>query len=103
MNIWEKEINDYEDNKLYIGQRIQESRLAKKMRGADLGAYLGISANQVFRIERGEANCDVGKLFMICQCLEMSADYILFGEQKEKNEITDEQKRAIDNLIRAFG
>ena len=35
MNIWEKEINDYEDNKLYIGQRIQESRLAKKMRGAD--------------------------------------------------------------------
>lgn len=35
------------------------------------------------RIERGEANCDVGKLFVICQCLEMSADYILFGEQKD--------------------
>lgn len=84
-----------------IGLRIQDSRLKNGMTGADLGAYLGVNANQISRIERGEANIDIGKLFVICKMFDVSADFILFG--KEKSYITDEQNDAISHLLKVFG
>lgn len=95
-------IEDFDKSiKMAIGLRIQDARLESKLTGADLGAYLGVNANQVSRIERGEANIDIGKLFVICRVLCVSADFILFGE--EKNCITDEQGDAINHLLELFG
>lgn len=84
-----------------IGLRIQDSRLKNGMTGADLGAYLGVNANQISRIERGEVNLDVGKLYVICKLFNVSADYILFGE--ENKSITDEQSDAISHMLKVFG
>ena len=50
------------------------------MSGATLGAYLGISANQVSRIETGKAKCSLEHFFVIAQLLNCSADYLLFGK-----------------------
>lgn len=76
-----------EDSKRAIGWRIQERRLEKGMTGADLGACLNVSANQISRIERGYANFDILKLLVICKALDTSADYILFGETIERKDI----------------
>lgn len=102
IEIRETEISSYKENKMYIGQRIKEARLAKNIKGVDLGAYLNLSDNQISRMECGTANCTIQSLFYICQYLEVSADYILFGNQKQKNEITDEQRKAIDEVLRVF-
>lgn len=89
-------------DKKKVGNRIQEARLKKGMTGAELGAYIGRSANTVSRIERGEISCDIEKLYIICKCLDVSADYLLFGEEEERHNITNKQKQSIVNLIEAF-
>lgn len=93
-----------EDIKKAIGWRIQEKRIEKGMAGADLGAYLNITANQISRIERGCANLDVLKLLVICNVLGTSADYIIFGKKEVETgvSISNVQYEAISNIIKAF-
>lgn len=80
MNL-ENDIMHLDDNqRLNIGMRIQEQRMECGMSGATLGAYLGISANQVSRIETGKAKCSLEHFFVIAQLLNCSADYLLFGK-----------------------
>lgn len=80
MNL-ENDIMHLDDNqRLNIGMRIQGQRVKCWMSGATLGAYLGISANQVSRIETGKAKCSLEHFFVIAQLLNCSADYLLFGK-----------------------
>ena len=53
------------------------------------------------RIENGRANCTLQQMFILAQVLESSVDYILFG-RKEKEQMTEEQMAAVQNMIRAF-
>ena len=53
-----KEIREYDKNVQFeIGQRIQEMRLDKNMKSIELATELGITRNQMSRIENGRANC----------------------------------------------
>lgn len=80
MNL-ENDVMHLDDNqRLNIGMRIQEQRMKCRMSGATLGAYLGISANQVSRIETGKAKCSLEHFFVIAQLLNCSANYLLFGK-----------------------
>ena len=89
--------------KLEIGQRIQEMRLDKNMKSIELATELGITRNQMSRIENGRANCTISQLFILLQILGGSADYILFGKKYEREiKITKEQKEVLINLINAF-
>lgn len=51
-----KEIREYDKNVQFeIGQRIQEMRLDKNMKSIELATELGITRNQMSRIENGRA------------------------------------------------
>lgn len=80
MDLTNEIINLDENQRMNIGMRIQEQRVKCGMSGATLGAYLGISANQVSRIETGKAKCSLEHFFVIAQLLNCSADYLLFGK-----------------------
>lgn len=99
-----REVDEYNENvQLKIGQRIQEKRIEKGIAGVDMAAYLDITANSYSRIERGEVKCDLNKLFIICQLLDVSADYILFGRVNDNNgSLTQEQMEAIRIMKKAF-
>ena len=99
-----KEIREYDKNVQFeIGQRIQEMRLNKNMKSIELATELGITRNQMSRIENGRANCTISQLFILLQILGGSADYILFGKKYEHEiKITKEQKEVLINLINAF-
>ena len=99
-----KEIREYDKNVQFeIGQRIQEMRLDKNMKSIELATELGITRNQMSRIENGRANCTISQLFILLQILGGSADYILFGKKYEHEiKITKEQKEVLINLINAF-
>ena len=94
-----REVDEYNENvQLKIGQRIQEKRIEKGIVGVDMAAYLDITANSYSRIECGEVKCDLPKLFVICQLLDVSADYILFGRVNDDDNngtLTQEQIEAI--------
>ena len=71
--------------------------------GLQLATELGITRNQMSRIENGRANCTISQLFILLQILGGSADYILFGKKYEHEiKITKEQKEVLINLINAF-
>ncbi len=98
-----REAEEYNENvQLKIGQRIQEKRIEKGIAGVDMAVYLDITANSYSRIERGEVKCDIPKLFVICQMLDISADYILFGRVSNNAALTQEQIDAIRVMKKAF-
>jgi DNA-binding Xre family transcriptional regulator len=100
--VQESEIRKFNQNmQIQIGQRIQEIRLGKGLFGADVGAYLDISPNQVSRIETGKAKCSLEHIVILCQLLDCSADYLLLGEEKIQN-FTQEQVACLNALINSF-
>lgn len=55
MDDMNKEIREYDKNVQFeIGQRIQEMRLDKNMKSIELATELGITRNQMSRIENGK-------------------------------------------------
>lgn len=70
-------------------------RIENELSEPDMAAYLDITANSYSRIERGEVKCDLPKLFIICQMLDISADYILFGKAKNNDGLTQKQRESI--------
>ncbi len=100
--MYEVNIAEYnEDVNLKIGQRIQAKRIERGFSGATLGAYLGISANQVSRIETGKAKCSLEHLFVIAQVLNCSSDYLLFGK-KQMPILSQEQVDMIEQLYQSI-
>ena len=76
------EIDD--PNAYSIGQRIQEVRRKKGIRGLDLAVWLDISKNQLSRIECGECLCTTKTLYKAARYLEVSADYLLYGRKESE-------------------
>lgn len=66
-----------------------------------LGAYLGISSNQVSRIETGKAKCSLEHLLVIAQTLNCSSDYLLFGK-KQMPILFQEQVDMIEQLYQSI-
>lgn len=97
------DIQEYDkDIQWQIGQRIQDKRIEKRLAGADVAEYMHIQANQLSRIENGRANCTMPQMFILAQLLECSVDYLMFGKKPESL-YTDEQQRAINGMLAAFG
>ena len=65
-----------------LGQRIQEVRIEKGIKAVDMAVALDMSKDQYSRIENGRSVCSTQKLYQIAQYLEVSADYLLFGEEQ---------------------
>lgn len=65
-----------------VGQRIQEVRIQKGIKAVDMAVALDMSKDQYSRIENGRSVCSTQKLYQIAQYLEVSADYLLFGEEQ---------------------
>lgn len=65
-----------------LGQRIQDTRIKKGIKAVDMAVALDMSKDQYSRIENGRSVCSTQKLYQIAQYLEVSADYLLFGEEQ---------------------
>lgn len=72
----------YYDKKA-VGERIKKIRLHTGMTQCKLAEKLDYtSERQLQRIESGETSCSVDKLMELAQILNVSPDYILFGDNK---------------------
>ena len=65
-----------------VGQRIQDARIKKGIKAVDMAVALDMSKDKYSRIENGRSVCSTQKLYQIAQYLEVSADYLLFGEEQ---------------------
>ena len=66
-----------------IGQRIRDARVQKGYKSIDMAAALEISKDQYSRIENGRSTCSTQKLFQIAQYLDVTTDYLLFGDKQQ--------------------
>lgn len=63
------------------GKRIQQFRKAKGYTQADLAEIIDMNTKNVSRLENGTMGLSLPTLMALCITLEVSADYILFGNQ----------------------
>lgn len=68
-----------------IGDRIKIEREKKNMTQKDLAEKLGKTKNMITEIEKGRSIGQWEKLGELCDILDVSADYILGRENKEKD------------------
>lgn len=67
--------------KQIIGQRIRECRLKAGYTQAQFAELMDISVNFLSEIETGKKGMSQETIYKLCQKLQLSADYILFGAQ----------------------
>ena len=77
----EKEVKLFtEDVMKDMGKRIQSARKKKGYKAIDFADIIGIGKDQLSRIETGRVACKIDYLFVISQVLDVTTDYLLYGE-----------------------
>ena len=74
-----------------MGRRVRKRREAKTLSREELAEQLGVSPQFVADIEYGNKGVSIKRLYMLCQILDVTADYILAGNVYSK----DEDERAV--------
>jgi len=67
-----------------IGERIKKMRKSKKLTQKMFADKVGTSLSVISRWETGERYMNSFNLINICEALEVSADYLLFGKEQEE-------------------
>lgn len=80
-----------------IGKRIKKIREEMEMTKEEFAKEIGISGQYLGIVERGGSCLSIEKLKSLCDLTHLSADYILFG--KNKNIVDDTQKLLSDFSI----
>ena len=62
-----------------MGRRVRNRREAMNMSREDLAEKLGVSTQFVADIEYGNKGVSIRKLYLLCQILDVTADYVLAG------------------------
>ena len=105
--IWNRDVEKLgKSEMLNVGMRIQQKRCEQCIKAIDFAELLGISKDQLSRIENGRAVCRTEHLYVIAQYLGVSVDYLLFGneheqQKKELLEVTANMKtKELEKAIR---
>ena len=79
-----------------MGKRIRERREFLNMNRETLSEKLGVSPQFIADIEYGNKGVSLRKLYLLCQALGVSADYILAGERFDDD---DDLSRAREKVM----
>lgn len=66
-----------------MGKRVQQARKAKRYTQAEVAEMINMSSKNLSQLERGMTGISLSTLISICKVLDVSADYILFGNKNE--------------------
>lgn len=99
----------YKGDLLFIGKRIAGARKKLGLTQEALAHQLGFASKHISAIERGISGLTVGSLMELSKVLEVSTDYILFGEEKTDgllakkiNTLSASQKMYLEEMVNTF-
>ena len=98
-------MKSHEINDQLIGQRIFLARHDQHMTQSDLAEQTNLSLSHIKSIESGHKRCSIDALARLCAALEVSADYILFGQYSGDEELSivcDYLERHLNDLKRTL-
>lgn len=101
--------NKYKYDFILVGKRIAAARKLAGMTQDQVARRLKIGVNHLSQIERGVSGIAIGTLIELVKILNVSADYILFGEDLKNSplninvqEILPQQKLYLEEMINSF-
>lgn len=90
---------------IFMGDKIKELRIAKKMTQEQLATRLGLVKGSISAYEQGTKYPSLEVLVNLCQIFHVSADYLLGLSEDRRiktSALTDEQAKLLRGLIREF-
>ncbi len=82
------------------GKRIQELRRDRGMTQTQLAEYVGISSDNLGRIERGQQGVSIDLLIELADFFAVSMDYIALGRKMKVDVARSMIRSAIDTLVK---
>ena len=82
------------------GKRIQELRRDRGMTQTQLAEYVGISSDNLGRIERGPQGVSIDLLIELADFFAVSMDYIALGRKMKVDAVRSMIRSAIDTLVK---
>ena len=82
------------------GKRIQELRKDRGMTQTQLAEYVGISSDNLGRIERGQQGVSIDLLIELADFFVVSMDYIALGRKMKVDVVRSMIRSAIDTLVK---
>ena len=82
------------------GKRIQELRRDRGMTQTQLAEYVGISSDNLGRIERGQQGVSIDLLIELADFFAVSMDYIALGRKMKVDAVRSMIRSAIDTLVK---
>lgn len=76
---------------IQLGKRIKKCRKAMGFTQAELAEVSGLSPNFISVVERGKSSASAENVMQLCKALDVSADYLLFGEEEREVDIELQQ------------
>lgn len=99
----------YKYDFIFMGKRIASARKLNEMTQEKLAHRLGIGVKHLSEIERGVSGVAIGTLIELVKILNISSDYLLFGEDITNSplnvklqEISPYQKQYLEEMIDTF-
>lgn len=66
-----------------IGYRVRKFRVSQNLSREKFAEIVGLSPNFITKLEYGDSNPSADSLAKICEAFDISADYLIFGREKE--------------------
>ena len=94
-----------------IGERIRQRRKQMYYTQSVLAEKTGLTSQTIASAEHGTKELRIENFANICQALEVSADYLLFGKSapldqflfiEKASRLPEEQCRCLENIINSF-
>ena len=82
------------------GKRIQELRRDRGMTQTQLAEYVGISSDNLGRIERGQQGVSIDLLIELADFFAVSMDYSALGRKMKVDVVRSMIRSAIDTLVK---
>lgn len=82
------------------GKRIQELRRDRGMTQTQLAEYVGISSDNLGRIERGQQGVSIDLLIELADFFAVSMDFIALGRKMKVDVVRSMIRSAIDTLVK---
>lgn len=83
-----------------IGERISHARKERKLKQSDLARILCVSPSTIGMYEQNRREPDIGTLIEIAKCLNVSVEYLLGLDNKNKNELSEPDKVVLEAVTR---
>ena len=81
---------------MFLYMRIRKAREDAGYTREKFAELLDVSVSYLAEVERGRTNVSVKTLLKICSVLGLSADYVLFGEQRDSDTLLLEKIHRVD-------